>query len=448
MASERAIEIRVGLFVLVALVIGSIMVFAIGNANQQFDKQVTIFSAFENVSGLKEGSLVSLSGLKIGVVDQVWFEQRKKLPGWLLDKQTASWRDFWCRKSEAKKQADLEAKAAQDGKLDPSGPRARLEVAIQRCLDSKISPEQIKEASGLSPYMIFVRMKVIQSALPRIRQDSVATVKGKGLLGDSLVDISMGTKGDLIQIGQYVEGITPKGLSDLMEEGGSIVTTLKSSLDSIDSILKQYRDPELSQNLKGIVVSINNVLERAKTGPGLIHDLMYSNRLTQNVQGILGQTQRTVRGVADTTAQAEKFLRQTQKPGTLLHSLLLAKRGEALVSDVQKIVQTTSHAMTSLTAILRSPQKEGTFLHKLLYTRESGEILSNLNKTSEDVRTILRDIRLGKGSLGALINDPTAFEDFKTILGQVKRSRIFRTLIRFVIQKDDSSKGGVILNKD
>jgi len=87
-------------------------------------------------------------------------------------------------------------------------------------------------------------------------------------------------------------------------------------------------------------------------------------------------------------------------------------------------------------------------LYKLLYDKKTATLLVNLTKASKDIQTMIHDIRKGKGSLGAVLNDPTAFEDFKTILGQIKRSRIFRSMIRFIIKRDDSSvrQAGRVLN--
>ncbi len=42
-------------------------------------------------------------------------------------------------------------------------------------------------------------------------------------------------------------------------------------------------------------------------------------------------------------------------------------------------------------------------------------------------------IRKGEGSLGALINDPTVYEDLRTVLGNVKRNFILRELVRYSI---------------
>jgi len=163
---------------------------------------------------------------------------------------------------------------------------------------------------------------VISSALKHIkRADSIAMVKGKGLLGDSLVEISMGVKGLAVTADGFIEGKTPKGLNDFMAEGGEVITSLKKSLKKVETILAQYSDPTLSKNLKGIIASVNGVLGRVKTGPGLLHDLFYDKGMTSNAKQTIYQLQRLgglrrrgvdhpVRRRGDVVARQRRRLRQ------------------------------------------------------------------------------------------------------------------------------------------
>ena len=39
----------------------------------------------------------------------------------------------------------------------------------------------------------------------------------------------------------------------------------------------------------------------------------------------------------------------------------------------------------------------------------------------------------GEGTLGGLISDPTVYEDLRQVLGNVKRNRVLRALVRFSV---------------
>jgi phospholipid/cholesterol/gamma-HCH transport system substrate-binding protein len=66
-------------------------------------------------------------------------------------------------------------------------------------------------------------------------------------------------------------------------------------------------------------------------------------------------------------------------------------------------------------------------------------MMSNLNQASTDFRQIMSDMRAGKGTLGALLVDPSVYEDVKLMLGNVERNRTLRALVRYSIKRDEKS---------
>jgi phospholipid/cholesterol/gamma-HCH transport system substrate-binding protein len=60
---------------------------------------------------------------------------------------------------------------------------------------------------------------------------------------------------------------------------------------------------------------------------------------------------------------------------------------------------------------------------------------------STDLRTILDGLREGKGTLGALLVDPSVYEDMKMLLGNVQRNQALRALVRYSIKRDDGNPG-------
>lgn len=453
MSSQRSVDIKVGIFVCISLFVGAVVLFLIGSANQKFDKTVSLYTSFSSVSGLKMGSQVRLSGLKIGVVDRVWIVSKKKTIAELLPPEKTT-----LLKAPEEKRAQL-------GCHPPTfSARKVLQIAKRELASSTLVKLPLKSIKQLREWMhthpavatrvqkkiqisfICVRMKSRASSLLHIRvADSVAMVKGKGLLGDSLIEISMGVKGVSVPASGFIRGVTPKGLSDIMAEGGEVVSKLKESLVRIEDILAQYSDPRLSRDLKGIVSSINSIMGRVKTGPGLLHDLFYAKNLSRDVKRVLFQLQRVTRYLANTVGQINSIMRRAKRRGTLVHSLLISRKSGKFAKQLSQLIYSTKRTIDSLRVILAAPQKPGTLLHKVLYTKEAGKIVTDLTLASRKLSHIIDRVNRGKGTLGAIINDPTAFEDFKTILGQVKRSRVFRALIRFVIKRDESAKGGRVV---
>jgi len=64
--------------------------------------------------------------------------------------------------------------------------------------------------------------------------------------------------------------------------------------------------------------------------------------------------------------------------------------------------------------------------------------MGNLSLMSDDLRSIVGDMRAGKGTLGALLVDPSLYEDLKSAVGNVERNQVLRALVRYSIRADES----------
>jgi hypothetical protein len=56
------------------------------------------------------------------------------------------------------------------------------------------------------------------------------------------------------------------------------------------------------------------------------------------------------------------------------------------------------------------------------------------------LRDILANIQAGRGTVGALLTDPSLYEDMKTLVGNVQRNEILRALVRYSIRADEGSR--------
>lgn len=68
-------DLKVGLFVSAGLLLAMIIVFMIGSESRFFQRQYTLFTNFETISGLRVGAPVQLAGLKVGYVDGIRFPE-------------------------------------------------------------------------------------------------------------------------------------------------------------------------------------------------------------------------------------------------------------------------------------------------------------------------------------------------------------------------------------
>ena len=69
-----------------------------------------------------------------------------------------------------------------------------------------------------------------------------------------------------------------------------------------------------------------------------------------------------------------------------------------------------------------------------------GPILGTLTGAGGGVlRDIVRGVKQGKGTVGALLVDPSIYEDLKRVLGNVERNSVLRALVRYSIRRDEQA---------
>ncbi len=70
----RSLELRVGIFVALSLLVGTVLVFSLGNRSSLFSAKRHFTAVFSNVDGLRPGSPIRMSGLDVGTVGTVSFQ--------------------------------------------------------------------------------------------------------------------------------------------------------------------------------------------------------------------------------------------------------------------------------------------------------------------------------------------------------------------------------------
>ncbi|MBC7741683.1 MAG: MCE family protein [Bdellovibrionaceae bacterium] len=72
-------QIKVGAFLLIGLVVLIGSIFTLGSNKSIFQDMIEVRSYFDSVQGLNLGAIVSLSGLKVGNIERITFDETKNL---------------------------------------------------------------------------------------------------------------------------------------------------------------------------------------------------------------------------------------------------------------------------------------------------------------------------------------------------------------------------------
>ncbi|NBX92152.1 MAG: MCE family protein [Proteobacteria bacterium] len=162
---------------------------------------------------------------------------------------------------------------------------------------------------------------------------------------------------------------------------------------------------------------------------------------TLKTQGVLGD--RYIELAIGTNGQAELKNGDTirtqdtpdlfSKSGNLMEGIARYLREGG---DVDSTIKNLARLSDNLVQLSGQIRKEKSLLNELFY----GTSGQNLNKALSHLDSILSKIDSGDGTLGSIVNDPTVYEDVKSLLGGAKRSSILKYFMRQFIESSEKEK--------
>ncbi len=276
---------------------------------------------------------------------------------------------------------------------------------------------------------VHVVLTVVKSEARRIRADSKAHIIPKGLLGDRQIKITKGTEGKPLKPGTLLESVEP---GDMMSRLDEMAGKAEIAIVNVGEIADQLADEGLHRDIRSSVRSLDVLLKEVNDGKG------YPNRfLTDPVEA--DRISRTIESLDSSAAELNLTLREIRM------AVARVRRGPGFAHDViygdgpTKEIAQVGGAAEELALALRGIREGDGFAHDVLFGGDSNtsDALSNVTTITADLRDIVRGMKQGKGTIGALLVDPTIYEDVKRVLGNVERNSVLRALVRYSIKRDE-----------
>ncbi len=112
-----------------------------------------------------------------------------------------------------------------------------------------------------------------------------------------------------------------------------------------------------------------------------------------------------------------------------------------VLESSDELIKSASSVAKSIDSIMLEVQKGKGTAHSFIYDQAMAtnlnRLTANLNNVSTQTAQIITKINNGEGSLGALINDPSLYNDLQTLLGKANRNKLIRSVIRETLQTKD-----------
>jgi phospholipid/cholesterol/gamma-HCH transport system substrate-binding protein len=302
-----------------------------------------------------------------------------------------------------------------------------------------------------------VDLNIARRYAERIRKDSVARLETQGLLGDKIVEITVGTTGaPALASSDVLAARDPADFGRVLAAGAETAKDVAALAAALRETAETMNQSKLIESAATTVNKLGRVVDQAEHGRGWAHALLYEEPVAlRRVNELIATTQTLVERVekgqgaagvlvsTEGTASAKRFVaamdrisamvEQPEREQGLLPGLLFDPKYRPILDDLR----TVAHNLREVSDRLVGGR--GTLGSLVADSGDQGELrltLQDLRAAVANLKAISEKINEGEGTVGLLIADPTIYERLVAILDGAQRSFLLRSMIRGLGDKE------------
>jgi phospholipid/cholesterol/gamma-HCH transport system substrate-binding protein len=286
---------------------------------------------------------------------------------------------------------------------------------------------------------LYVSFSVVENEARRIRVDSVARIENKGLLGDKMVVITIGSaSAPRVEPGGTIKSEEARDMGQMLAKLGDIGNRAERVVANLEKTTSALSDEQFTKDLKSSVNSLSGILHSLNEGDGYAARLLRDPAEADKLSRTMANLERASGDLSRTAAGVNQVLDRVKHGPGFAHDVIYT-------DGPSKALAQFGGAAEELTTTLRGVREGNGIARSVIYgDDQSQQVMKNLNDMSVDLRKIVADVRAGKGTVGALLVDPSIYEDIKMVLGNVERNKTLRALVRYSISRDEKTRGVVV----
>ena len=295
----------------------------------------------------------------------------------------------------------------------------------------------------------------------RIRKNSVARIETQGLLGDRIVEITVGdASAPPVAPGEVIASRDPADFGRVISAGAETAKNVAALADALRETADQINKSKMIEDAALTVNKLGRVVDQVEHGRGWAHTLLYEEPIAlRRVNDLIATTQTLIERVEkgqgaagvlvspEGTASAKRFVaamdrlsamvEQPEREPGLLPGLLFDPKYKSVLDDLRVV----SHNLRLISDRVAGGQ--GTLGSLVADSGDQGSLsltMQDLRAAVANLKSISEKINEGEGTVGLLIADPTVYERLVTILDGAQRSFLLRSMIRSLDDKGTKSK--------
>ncbi len=242
----------------------------------------------------------------------------------------------------------------------------------------------IENISFVSDTMVRVDMRMSADVKPFLKKDAVATVGSSGLMGDKVITIVPGstTEKKLMKDGDAIASVDPVGMEEIIAkftavaDNAGIITSELAAMatqirNGVGSISKLLYTNTLSNNLEGtsanaekMTASLAGITRKINAGEGSIGSLVNTNALSDRIDDVMVTTDSAVGSIQEAAARLSEnmlamqssflfrgyFKRKAKEEGQTVDSLKTEMNPDDIDLDEEELEEIVKEAQRALDA--------------------------------------------------------------------------------------------------
>lgn len=276
---------------------------------------------------------------------------------------------------------------------------------------------------------IYVTLDIVKSESGRIRTDSKVAIVAKGLLGDKMVEITKGKAETMIPPGGE---ITSDEGNDVLAKATNMAAQASDVMQDIKVISSRFADQKLHDDLQSSVSALNTMLRQVTEGEGYPHKLLTDKDESERISRAVTSLERLSGDLSVTVRETNAILGRIKNGPGFAHDVIFG-------GGPQKQIEQFGAAANEAALALKGIRESDSLAHDIMYGGKGNgaEAIANVTALTSDLRVIVSGLKAGKGTIGALLVDPSIYEDLKSAIGNVERNDVLRALVRYSIKQDE-----------
>ncbi len=377
-------EMKVGIFVIIALLLLSTLILQQSWGIKWFSKSVKVLTYLPDVGGLKSGAPVWLAGLEIGKVRKVSIIPPESYPA-----NAALFRKI----EEIKKQIAA---------VDPKLPKAITTIDDFR--------DQIRNYKA-DIRLVEVQLDIQPQFLSRISQDSEVSIESKGLIGDSFIDITPGIYGSLPEKrGDYylIESIQHPGFREIMTGANDVVANFGVLSDQFKNITKKIDPGKVGNSVSDAFLDLQKTIRAAEKTFSRATLLIDDLHKGEGTFGKIVSDPELYRRMTESLEKFNSFADKIQNGSGTIPKLI---NDPSLFNTANETLKKAQNVMD------RIEKGEGT-LGKL---SKDAALYEKTKIALERFSSLAEQIEQGNGTMGKLLKDPGLYNNLDQSTAEISK---------------------------